>query len=95
MLFNNPPITYATIVLVFVVHYLLFYTRWGLRTRAVGEHPRAADTVGINVYMMRYVNVIIGGGIRRAGRRFPDPGSGRLVRAGHDQRARFCGPGGA
>ena len=63
VLFDNPPITYATIVLVFLIHYLLFYTKWGLRTRAVGEHPRAADTVGINVYMMRYANVIIGGGI--------------------------------
>jgi general nucleoside transport system permease protein len=61
VLFNNPPITYATILLVFVVHYVLFYTRWGLRTRAVGEHPRAADTLGINVFMTRYINVIVGG----------------------------------
>lgn len=61
--FNNPPITYLTIVLVFVVHYVLFYTRWGLRTRAVGEHPRAADTLGVNVYRVRYVNVIVGGAI--------------------------------
>ena len=61
VLFKNPPITYAAIILVFVIHYVLFYTRWGLRTRAVGEHPRAADTVGINVYKMRYVNVILGG----------------------------------
>jgi ABC-type uncharacterized transport system permease subunit len=61
VLFENPPITYAAIVLVFIIHYVLFYTRWGLRTRAVGEHPRAADTVGINVYKMRYVNVILGG----------------------------------
>ncbi len=63
VLFRNPPITYLTIILVFVVHYVLFHTRWGLRSRAVGEHPRAADTVGINVYLMRYVNVIVGGGI--------------------------------
>jgi len=63
VLFNNPPITYTTIILVFVVQYVLFYTKWGLRTRAVGEHPRAADTVGINVFTVRYVNVIMGGAI--------------------------------
>lgn len=63
VLFENPPITYSAIVLVFLVHYLLFHTKWGLRTRAVGEHPRAADTVGINVSFMRYANVLIGGGI--------------------------------
>ena len=62
VLFNNPPITYATIILVFLVQYVLFYTRWGLRTRAVGEHPRAADTLGINVFFNRYANVIMGGG---------------------------------
>jgi ABC-type uncharacterized transport system permease subunit len=61
VLFSNPPITYATLLLVPVAHYVLYYTRWGLRTRAVGEHPRAADTVGIHVHRMRYWNVIIGG----------------------------------
>jgi simple sugar transport system permease protein len=59
--FNNPPITYSALILVGVIHVLLFKTRWGLRTRAVGEHPTAADTVGIRVNMMRYVNVIVGG----------------------------------
>lgn len=63
VLFRNPPVTYTAIILVMVVHYGLFYTRWGLRTRAVGEHPRAADTVGINVYRMRYLNVMLGGAI--------------------------------
>ena len=63
VLFDNPPITYAAIVLVFTVQFVLFRTKWGLRTRAVGEHPRAADTVGIDVYLMRYVNVIMGGAI--------------------------------
>ncbi|GAB4520831.1 MAG: ABC transporter permease [Anaerolineales bacterium] len=63
VLFNNPPITYLTIILVLLSHYILFYTRWGLRTRAVGEHPRAADTLGVNVYLIRYVNVIMGGAI--------------------------------
>lgn len=61
--FNNPPITYATFVLVILVHYVLFYTKWGLRTRAVGEHPRAADTLGVDVYKVRYINVIAGGAI--------------------------------
>lgn len=63
VLFNNPPITYITLILVVVVHYILFYTRWGLRSRAVGEYPSAADTVGINVYFMRYANTVIAGGI--------------------------------
>lgn len=59
--FNNPPITYLALILVAVIHILLYHTRWGLRTRAVGEHPSAADTVGIRVNQMRYINVIIGG----------------------------------
>jgi simple sugar transport system permease protein len=59
--FDQKPITIAAVVLVFVSHYILFNTRWGLRTRAVGEHPKAADTVGINVAWMRYANVVIGG----------------------------------
>jgi len=59
--FENPPITYMALILVVLIHLLLFKTRWGLRTRAVGEHPTAADTVGIRVNYMRYVNVIAGG----------------------------------
>ncbi|NPA26023.1 MAG: ABC transporter permease [Chloroflexi bacterium] len=59
--FQNPPLTYLTLVLIFVVHFFLYYTRWGLRTRAVGEHPRAADTLGIDVYRMRYMNVTLAG----------------------------------
>ncbi len=61
VLFRNPPITYLTLILVVVIHVGLFYTRWGLRTRAVGEHPRAADTVGINVNRRRYINTALGG----------------------------------
>ncbi len=67
ILFQCSPFVYITIVLVILLYVLLFYTPWGLRTRAVGEHPKAADTLGINVYFMRYVNVIIGGMIAGIG----------------------------
>jgi ABC-type uncharacterized transport system permease subunit len=60
-LFNVNIIVYLTYALIVVVDIALFRTRWGLRTRAVGEHPRAADTVGIKVLAMRYRNVVIGG----------------------------------
>jgi ABC-type uncharacterized transport system permease subunit len=61
MFFSGNIFLYALFVLIGLIHYGLFYTRWGLRVRAVGEHPRAADTVGINVTLTRYRNVILGG----------------------------------
>ena len=67
VLFENNIIIYLTILLVFVLHIMLFYTPWGLRTRAVGEHPKAADTLGVNVFLVRYVNVILGGMIAGLG----------------------------
>ena len=61
MFLDQGPITMSVLVLVIVLQVLLFRSRWGLRTRAVGEHPKAADTVGIDVIGLRYRNVIIGG----------------------------------
>lgn len=63
LLFNQTIITYLMYAIVIVIDVMLLRSRWGLRTRAVGEHPKAADTVGINVLRLRYKNVIIGGGI--------------------------------
>jgi simple sugar transport system permease protein len=60
-LFNQGPIAMSMIFFVILLQVLLFRSRWGLRTRAVGEHPKAADTVGIDVYRVRYRNVILGG----------------------------------
>ncbi len=59
--FNGNIFLYATFVLLFVVHFALFSTRWGLRLRSVGEHPKAADTLGINVFKTRYMAVLLGG----------------------------------
>jgi general nucleoside transport system permease protein len=59
--FEQQPIALLAIGLLVVTHWVLFFTRWGLRTRAVGEHPLAADTVGIDVFRVRYINVVIGG----------------------------------
>jgi ABC-type uncharacterized transport system permease subunit len=67
VLFNQNVIVYLAYLLIIAVDVALFRTRWGLRTRAVGEHPRAADTVGIKVLRTRYRNVIIGGMIAGLG----------------------------
>jgi simple sugar transport system permease protein len=66
-LFEGNAIQYIAYVLVIGVHVGLFHTKWGLRSRAVGEHPEAADTVGINVLFTRYRNVVLGGVIAGIG----------------------------
>ena len=65
--FSRPPLTYLTMVLLVVVHVALFRSVWGMRTRAIGEHPGAADTVGIDVLKLRYINVTIAGGLAGLG----------------------------
>jgi simple sugar transport system permease protein len=61
LFFDTTILVYLTYVLIVVVDVALFRTRWGLRARAVGEHPKAADTVGIKVLRTRYVNTVLGG----------------------------------
>jgi len=61
VLFEQTVFVYFMFILVAALTFGLFRTRWGLRTRSVGEHPSAADTVGINVFKTRYRNVMLGG----------------------------------
>jgi simple sugar transport system permease protein len=60
ILFNANMYVYAMYIFIVVITIALFYTRWGLRMRSVGEHPKAADTLGINVFKTRYMAVILG-----------------------------------
>jgi general nucleoside transport system permease protein len=76
VLFQHNIFVYSLFILVFVIFFGLFYTRWGLRVRAVGEHPKAADTVGINVFFVRYRNVILGGLVAGLGGAFFTVGAG-------------------
>lgn len=55
--------SYLAIIVAFIAWYVLYKTSFGLRLRAVGEHPMAADTNGINVYKMRYIGVILSGAL--------------------------------
>jgi len=70
ILFDQGFLTYVMVLGVFVTWLVIFKTRWGLRTRAVGELPRAADTAGINVNRMRFYNVLISGALAGLGGAF-------------------------
>ena len=86
VLFDQTIIVYLMYVAVVAVHVALFRTRWGLRVRAVGEHPQAADTVGIRVNAVRVRNVLLGGAVAGLGGAYFTLGSvgafGREMTAG-------------
>jgi simple sugar transport system permease protein len=73
--FDSSIFLYLAYVLIFVIQVGLFSTRWGLRVRAVGEHPTAADTVGIRVLWIRYRNVVLGGAVAGIGGAYLTVGS--------------------
>lgn len=70
ILFDQSVIGYLMYIAVAAIYFGLFHTKWGLRTRAVGEHPKAADTVGINVNRMRFWNVLLAGAVAGVGGAF-------------------------
>lgn len=75
VLFKQTIIVYVMYIAVAVVAYALYKTKWGLRLRAVGEHPKAADTVGIKVNATRFWNVALAGAIAGVGGSFFTLGS--------------------
>lgn len=87
ILFNQNLIVYLMYLVVIAVQFALFSTKWGLRVRAVGEHPEAADSVGIKVNRTRFRTVVLGAGIAGLGGAFFTLGSvgafGREMTAGN------------
>jgi simple sugar transport system permease protein len=61
--FNQSPVIYIMFLLILFTHFLYNNTKWGLRIRSVGENPKAADTLGINVFKLRYISVLVSGAI--------------------------------
>ncbi|WP_279057861.1 ABC transporter permease [Mobiluncus mulieris] len=76
VLFKQSLLVYLMYVVVVVLNIAIFRSRWGLRSRACGEHPRAADTVGINVNLYRWRNVLIGGALAGLGGAYFTIGAG-------------------
>jgi simple sugar transport system permease protein len=63
LFYRIPPLVFLTVAIVIASHFIIFKTVFGLRLRSVGEHPQAADTMGISVAKMRYTGVIISGAL--------------------------------
>lgn len=76
VLFRQTILVYIMYVVVIALQYMMFHSRWGLRMRAVGEHPQAADTVGIKVVRTRINNALLGGALAGLGGAFYTIGQG-------------------
>lgn len=75
ILFNTNLFVYILFILLIIIQVALFSTRWGLRLRSVGEHPKAADTLGIKVIPTRYMAVLLSGVVAGIGGAFFTLGS--------------------
>jgi len=81
ILFNQTILAYASLLAIPLVWLLLYRTRWGLRVRSVGEHPEAADTVGLNVRAIRWQAVLVGAALAGLGGAYFTVGStGQFVK---------------
>lgn len=76
LLFKQSLLVYLMFITVIVMQFMVFNSRWGLRMRACGEHPKAADTVGINVNATRWRNVLLGGALAGLGGAYFTIGAG-------------------
>jgi len=91
ILFNQSPIIYILFMLLIATQIFFYSTKWGLRIRSVGENPKAADTLGINVSRLRYISVLISGGIAGLGGAYMSIGSVGFFNEGMSAGKGFLG----
>ena len=91
ILFNQSPVIYLLFALLIATHIMLYRTKWGLRMRSVGEHPRAADTLGINVFRVRYISVLLSGAFAGLGGAYMSIGAAGRFNEGMSAGKGFLG----
>jgi simple sugar transport system permease protein len=91
VLFNQSPVIYILFLLIIFTQFFFYYTKWGLRIRSVGENPKAADTLGINVFTLRYISVLISGTIAGFAGSYMSIGSVGLFNEGMSAGKGFLG----
>ena len=91
VLFSQSPVIYILFAMVIFTQFLFYSTKWGLRVRSVGENPKAADTLGINVFSLRYISVLISGTIAGFGGAFMSIGAVGFFNEGMSAGKGFLG----